>query len=327
MADMKPICEQVSLWHPGSDDPGPHVSQPVPSCEEALAYCRELATSHYENFPLVSWLLPKRLHAHFYSIYAFCRWADDLGDEIDDSSRSLELLNWWRTELEACYRGECRHPVFVALRSTIEEKKIPITPFLDLISAFEQDQTVHEYDTYEQLLDYCSRSANPVGRLLNHLWSKSSDASLEWSDSICTGLQLTNFWQDVERDFRIGRVYLPREDREKFGVTLEMLESRQSTPEIVALMKFQVDRAQNFLISGASVIEQLPTMIQIDIELFAAGGLCILERIRKIGYRVLEQRPVVSRSDAVKLLVVATGRVFGRALVRPFRRRSRSQSQ
>jgi len=322
ITDMKPICEQVRLWHPDRDDTSPQVPQPVPAYEEALAYCRELATSHYENFPLVSWLLPKRLHAHFYSLYAFCRWADDLGDEIDDTHRSLELLDWWRTELEACYRGECRHPVFVALRSTIEDKNIPIGPFLDLISAFEQDQTVHEYDTFEQLLDYCTRSANPVGRLLNHLWSKSSDSSLEWSDSICTGLQLTNFWQDVERDLRIGRVYLPREDREKFGVTLEMLESRRSTPEFIALMKFEVDRAREFLISGASVIEQLPLLIQIDIELFAAGGLCILDRIRKIGYRVLDQRPVVSRSAAVKLLIVATGRVLARALMRLFRRQS-----
>ena len=298
-----------------------HEPPPVPSLEEALGYCRDLATGHYENFPLVSWLLPKRLHAHFYSIYAFCRWADDLGDEIDDPQRSLELLAWWRSELDACYEGECRHPVFVALRSTINQKNIPKQPFADLISAFEQDQTVHEYETFEQLLDYCTRSANPVGRLLNHLWSKSNDASVEWSDSICTGLQLANFWQDVQRDLEIGRIYLPREDCERFGVTREMLTSGESTPEFIELMKFEVDRAREYLVSGASVIEQLPRLIQIDIELFAAGGLCILDRIRGIGYRVLEQRPVVTKLDAVRLLVSATARVFGRALVSPFRRR------
>ncbi|MFP6762123.1 MAG: squalene synthase HpnC [Planctomycetaceae bacterium] len=317
---MKPICEQVQLWHSTGGDAQSHIPQSVPSYEEALDYCRELATSHYENFPLVSWLLPKRLHAHFYSIYAFCRWADDLGDEIDDCRQSLELLGWWRSELEACFRGECRHPVFVALRSTIQDKQIPIEPFTDLISAFEQDQTVHEYDTFEQLLDYCTRSANPVGRLLNHLWSQSNEASLEWSDSICTGLQLANFWQDVDRDLSIGRIYLPREDREKFGVTREMLESRQSTPEFLELMKFEVDRARKFLVSGASVIDQLPLLIQIDIELFAAGGLCVLDHIRKIGYRVLDRRPVVSRGAALKLLIAATVRVCARALRRPFRR-------
>lgn len=316
---MKPVCEQVEAWMPAGGATAEHSPARVPSYDEALVYCRELATSHYENFPLVSWLLPKRLHAHFYSIYAFCRWADDLGDEIEDTERSLELLAWWRSELEACYEGDCRHPVFVALRGTIDQKNIPIKPFADLISAFEQDQTVLEYDSYEQLLDYCTRSANPVGRLLNHLWSKSSDASLEWSDSICTGLQLANFWQDVERDFKIGRIYLPAEDRERFGVTREMLEAGVSTPEFIELMKFEVDRAEEFLISGASVIDKLPLLIQIDIELFAAGGLCILERIRKIGYRVLEQRPVVTKWDGVRLLCSATFRVFGRALLKPFR--------
>jgi squalene synthase HpnC len=322
---MKPVCEQVEAWVPAAGDAAradrePHQPPPVPSLDEALNYCRELATSHYENFPLVSWLLPKRLHAHFYSIYSFCRWADDLGDEIDDTQRSLELLAWWRSELEACYEGDCRHPVFVALRATIDQKNIPQKPFADLISAFEQDQTVLEYDSYEQLLDYCSRSANPVGRLLNHLWSKSNEASLEWSDSICTGLQLANFWQDVERDLKIGRSYLPLEDRERFGITREMLEARQSTPEFIELMKFEVDRARQFLISGASVIDQLPLLIQIDIELFAAGGLCVLDRIQKIGYRVLEQRPVVTKWDGIRLLASATLRVFGRAILKPFRR-------
>ena len=322
---MKPVCEQVEAWVPAGvelthDSAAPHRPPPVPSLEEALAYCRELATSHYENFPLVSWLLPKRLHAHFYSIYSFCRWADDLGDEIDDPQRSLELLAWWRAELAACYEGECRHPVFVALRATIDQKNIPQKPFADLISAFEQDQAVLEYDTYEQLLDYCSRSANPVGRLLNHLWSKSSKASLEWPDSICTGLQLANFWQDVERDLKIGRIYLPREDCERFGVTREMLEAGESTPEFIELMRFEVDRARQFLVSGASVINQLPLLIQIDIELFAAGGLCILDRIQKIGYRVLEQRPVVTKWDGMRLLASATLRVFVRTLLRPFGR-------
>lgn len=318
---MKPICEQVEAWVPATANAASHTPPAVPSLHEAISYCRELATSHYENFPLVSWLLPKRLHAHFFSIYSFCRWADDLGDEIGDPARSLDLLAWWRSELEACYRGECRHPVFVALRSTIDQKNIPMKPFADLISAFEQDQTVHEYDTYEQLLDYCTRSANPVGRLLNHLWSKSNEASLEWSDSICTGLQLANFWQDLSRDVKIGRLYLPREDRERFGVTREMLNVGKSTPEFIELMRFEVDRAREFLVSGAAVIEQLPRLIQIDIELFAAGGLCVLDRIEKIGYRVLEQRPVVTKFDAVRMLASATFRVFGRAATGLFRRR------
>src|SRR5216684_4163978 len=138
---------------------------PPPGCtpEQARQYTRWLATHHYENFPVVSCLLPRRLHQHFYNVYAYCRWADDLGDELDDPAQSLELLSWWREELAACYAGEPRHPVFVALGPTIREFQIPQQPFSDLVSAFEQDQAVHEYETFDQLADYCRRSANPVG--------------------------------------------------------------------------------------------------------------------------------------------------------------------
>ena len=183
----------------------------------AEAYCRTLATSHYENFPMVSWLLPKGLHQHFYNIYAYCRWADDLGDEVGDTKKSLELLAWWRGEVEACFAGQLRHPVFVALKPTIDEFSIPREPFLDLISAFEQDQSICEYDTFEQLRDYCRRSADPVGRLVLSLCRENTDLNVVWSDSICTGLQLANFCQDVARDFAIGRIYLPRADYERFG--------------------------------------------------------------------------------------------------------------
>jgi len=284
---------------------GPNSTEPVPDQHAANAYCRTLATSHYENFPLVSWLLPRELHQHFFNVYAYCRWADDLGDEVGDCDRSLELLDWWRRQLDDCYAGHARHPVFVALRPTIQEFSIPPEPFRDLISAFVQDQTVREYETFDQLRDYCRRSADPVGRLVLCLGRVATPRNLAWSDSICTGLQLANFWQDVARDYDIGRIYLPRGDYERFGYRRNDFEARLINAPFLNLMRFQVDRARQFLIDGLPLVAELPGRLQVDIELFARGGLKILDRIEGIGYRVWETRPKVTRWDAVKLLVGA----------------------
>jgi squalene synthase HpnC len=261
-----------------------------------------LATSHYENFPLVSWLLPRNLHQHFYNVYAYCRWSDDLGDEVQDPARSLELLAWWRGELAACYAGEPRHPVFVALSQTIGEFGIPSAPFEDLLSAFEQDQRVTRYQTFAELRDYCRRSADPVGRLVLCLCRAYDEQNLAWSDFLCTGLQLANFWQDVARDLDIGRVYFPREDLARFGYSESDLQHRRTNPAFLKLMHFEVDRAREFLMGGLPLIPRLPGRLQVDIELFALGGLKILERIEGIGYRVWDTRPVVTKWDAGKLL-------------------------
>ena len=274
----------------------------------AEAYCRKLATSHYENFPLVSLFLPRVLHQHFYNIYAYCRWADDLGDEIGDPTKSLALLKWWRGELDNCYAGQFRHPVFIALKPTIDQFSIPKEPFVDLVSAFEQDQTVCEYETIAQLLDYCHRSADPVGRLVLYLCREHNEQNVAWSDSICTGLQLANFWQDVARDYKIGRIYLPREDYERFGYGREDFDERRINPAFLELMKFEVDRARQFLIDGLPLIDRLPGRLQMDIDLFAHGGLRILKRIELIGYRVWETRPKVTKRDAVGLVMSALWR-------------------
>jgi squalene synthase HpnC len=284
------------------------------SLREAEAYCQRLATEHYENFPLVSWLLPKELHQHFYNVYAYCRWSDDLGDEVRDPARSLELLAWWRGELALCYSGEYRHPVFKALSQTIQEFAIPREPFEDLLSAFEQDQRITEYETFADLKDYCRRSADPVGRLVLSLCRAYNSRNEAWSDSICTGLQLANFWQDVARDLDIGRVYLPLEDREQFGYSTEDLRNRVTNPAFLELMRFEVDRAREFLLAGLPLIPNLPGRLQVDIELFARGGLKILERIEGIGYRVWETRPVVTKFDALKLLLACVLRSWKRRL-------------
>ena len=287
---------QLQTW-------GPQSTAIVPDQRAAEMYCRKLALGHYENFPVVSWLLPRELHQHFFNVYAYCRWADDLGDETGDPQRSLELLKWWSEQLEACYRGDSRHPVFVALQPTIDEFAIPAEPFRDLISAFQQDQAVRDYGTFADLRDYCRRSADPVGRLVLYLCRQHRPETVMWSDSICTGLQLANFWQDVARDADIGRCYLPREDRARFGYSDADLKNRVTSPAFLQLMEFEVARARDYLKSGLPLIDVLPRKLRIDIELFARGGLCILDKIEAQGYRVWERRPKVTKWDAARLLV------------------------
>lgn len=299
---------ELRRWGPGAPP------RTVVSLTQAESYCRTLARTHYENFPIVSRLLPRRLRRHFYNVYAYCRWADDLGDEVADGGRSLELLEWWRRELEDCFAGRTRHPVFVALARTIAECRLPRRPLLDLISAFQQDQRVHEYDTFEQLHDYCRRSADPVGRLVLHVCAEFTAPNAALSDSICTGLQLANFWQDVAGDFDAGRVYLPREDRERFGYTQEDLNSRATNAAFLALMRYEVDRARGFLLAGLPLVDRLPARLAVDVDLFARGGLKILERIEKIGYRVWEQRPRVTNRDFAGLFIGSVCRSLGRRI-------------
>jgi squalene synthase HpnC len=276
---------------------------------EARNYCRKLATTHYENFPVVSCFLPRNLHQHFYNVYAYCRWADDLGDEVGDPARSLELLGWWRDELDACYAGQATHPVFVALRETIAEFGIPRTPFADLISAFEQDQRVTGFATFEELRDYCRRSADPVGRLVLHLCRQATEENFRWSDSVCTGLQLANFWQDVARDADIGRSYLPEEDCRQFGYSTEDQQGRVTNEAFLKLMRFEVERAGEFLRpwrdASRPELKAFPFRVQVDLELFSRGGEKILDRIAAIGYRVWDSRPVVTRGDLLKLLLTS----------------------
>ena len=195
--------------------------------EESLAYTRWLATHHYENFHVVSFLLPKRLHQDFYNVYAYCRWADDLGDEIGDTAESLRLLAWWREQLDAMYQGRATHPVFVALGPTARQYGIPREPFADLIDAFVQDQTVTRYRDWDELFGYCRNSANPVGRLVLYLGGYSDAERQRLSDATCTALQLANFWQDVTVDWQKDRVYIPLSVMEQHNCTLAQIEARE----------------------------------------------------------------------------------------------------
>lgn len=271
--------------------------------EDARAYCAHLTASHYENFSVVTWLTPRELRPAFAAIYSFCRWSDDLGDEVGDRDRSRVLLDWWRGELQALFAGIApKHPVMIALEETIHEFAIPIDPFLDLISAFVQDQDVLEYENYDQLIDYCTRSANPVGRLVLYLGRSFNEENARLSDKTCTALQLANFWQDVSRDLDMERIYLPREDRDRFGYPESDLRAKRFTPEFASLLKFEVDRTRVLFEEGRPLIERMPRSLAVDVDLFSRGGSAILDRIERQEYDVFKSRPRVGKFAKLALL-------------------------
>jgi squalene synthase HpnC len=281
---------------------------------EAEAYTRWLATHHYENFQVVSFLLPKRLHQDFYNVYAYCRWADDLGDEMGDRQESLRLLAWWREQLEAMYAGEAAHPVFVALRGTVARHSIPQTPFAELIRAFEQDQTVARYPSWEDVFAYCRYSANPVGRLVLYLCGYSDAERQRLSDATCTALQLANFWQDVSVDLEKDRAYIPLEVLARHGYTIEDLFARRMTPAFREVMREIVARARVLFVEGLPLSSIVDRRLALDIDLFSRGGLRVLDKIAEQDYDVLSRRPAISKAERVWLLLSSLARVtFSRA--------------
>jgi squalene synthase HpnC len=275
---------------------------------DAWRYCAWVARTHYENFSVASFLLPRRLLRHFHAVYAYCRWSDDLADETGGGEEAVRLLHWWRQELLGCYDGTPSHPVLVALQETIRTFNIPPEPFLDLLIAFEQDQHVKEYDTLADLLGYCANSANPVGRLVLYLFEAHDEERGELSDSICTALQLANFWQDVARDLDLGRVYLPAEDRQRFGYGDDDLYARRFTPAFAELLHFEVDRTRDLFFRGYPLVDRVPAEVSADVELFIEGGLAILDKIEKRGYDVLSRRPALAKWDKGRLLARALWR-------------------
>lgn len=281
---------------------------------EAEAYTHWLATHHYENFHVVSLLLPRRLHQDFFNVYSFCRWADDLGDEIEDSAESLRLLEWWRGELRSMYEGRATHPVFVALAGTVERHSLPDTPFEDLIRAFIQDQTVTHYAAWDDLFAYCRWSANPVGRLVLGLCGYSDEERYRLSDATCTALQLANFWQDVTVDLEKNRVYIPQEAMTRHGYTMEDLEAGRMSPAFRELMRELVDVARHLFEEGLPLPGMVDRRLGLDIELFSRGGMLVLDKIEAQDYDVLSRRPAISKTERAWLLVTTLARrAFSRA--------------
>jgi squalene synthase HpnC len=287
---------------PGEIDITRHAPNPGCSPEEAQKYTRWLATHHYENFNVVSWLLPKALHQHFYNVYAYCRWADDLGDEVPQAARALELLAWWEHELDACYEGKPSHPVFVALRQTIVEKDIPKQPFADLLKAFRQDQTVKRYPNWDAVLGYCVYSANPVGRLVLYLCGYRDEQRQRLSDATCTALQLANFWQDVSRDLDIGRIYIPLDAAAAQGLSESDIVERRFDNRYVRLMKDLIARTRALFAEGQPLSKMVDGRLSVDLEMFTRGGLAVLDAIESMGYDTLHHRPAVSKLKQAGLL-------------------------
>lgn len=299
------------------------------SYTQAADYTRDLAKKHYENFTVVSWLLPRAIRDDFRQVYSFCRWADDLGDETGDRERSIELLSWWRDELDLCYAGKPRHPVFVALTPTIEMHDLPKKPFNDLIDAFVQDQQLVRYESWDQVLDYCTRSADPVGRLVLYLFGHRDPQLQKLSDATCTALQLTNFWQDIRRDIlERDRVYIPQQIARKHGLDISQLvhsinQKAQSTDITAILPAYQatvselVRKTWPLFADGRGLWPLVEPRFRTDLKLFTRGGEAILHMIEKRNYDTLSSRPKLGKAGKFRLLVqTIAGGFFDRGAIR-----------
>ena len=291
--------------------------------EKSYKFCRELATSHYENFTVASLLIPKRKRDNIYAIYAYCRIVDDIGDEASsdfpfltdpnvevnweewsESERRLHLLDYWESQLTLCYTGTPSNPVMYALQDTIHSFAIPITPFIKLILANRLDQDQYRYETFEDLLNYCEYSANPVGQIFLHLFGYDDELRQRYSDLTCTGLQLVNFLQDIKTDFLRGRIYMPQEDMAYFGYSEDELSKNIENQNFQRLMKFESSRAHQYLNQGYKLIDYLNGPIRLDVALFSRGGSAVLKSIERSEYKVLMSRPKLSRYDTTGLFLV-----------------------
>ncbi len=273
----------------------------------ARRFCRAVAAAHYENFTVATMLVPRRLRQHLATIYTFARWADDLADEATSPAAATAALADWRGGLEACFAGRPRHPVYVALAETVRERGLTIEPFADLLDAFQQDQVKTRYATRAELLDYCRRSADPVGRIVLALEGCRDAELVRMSDSICTGLQLVNFWQDITRDRLAGRIYLPEDDMARHGVDEAMLAEMPAESAVRSLLEDEVAWARECFAAGARLPAVAPSALRPAITMFLAGGLAVANAIEAAGYDTLSRRPTVGRLTKLRLA--------GRALV------------
>ena len=269
-------------------------AQPPPSAADALRWCERYARRHQENFTVVSRLLPRRHRAPMFAVYAFCRYTDDLGDEAEGDRAAL--LEEWRAETERAFAGGGSHPISVALHRAARDRPLSPRPFLDLIEANLLDQRKHRYETFDELLDYCRLSANTVGRMVLAVWGYDDEYRGALADHTCTGLQLANHWQDVARDWKAGRLYLPLEDLRDFGVSEDDIGAGRCTDGFREMMQFEVDRAEACFRIGRRLADELPRELAVDVQLFTDGGLAVLRAIEAQDYDVLSRRPRAGRA-------------------------------
>ena len=263
-----------------------------------------LAETHYENFPVGSFLLPKEFREPIRLVYAFARVADDIADEGNDSKETrLQRLDEWEGEFRRALAGDTRISFFQELEETANKYAIPPSLFFDLIEAFRMDAGGRDYSTFEDLLFYCRHSANPVGRILLHIFNCANDETGKFSDTICTALQLTNFWQDLSIDIKRNRVYIPHEDFERFGLTADDLKSDVGTDAIRPLLKFQVERTKKLFLGGRPLFRLIDKRFAVELRLTYHGGMRILEKVEHLGYDTLHHRPVLSRFDWALIVI------------------------
>ena len=277
---------------------------------DAEQFTRRLAHGHYENFSVISLLLPRHLRQDFCNVYAYCRTADDLADEVADRGESVRMLGEFREQLHQCYAGRPSGPIFVALARTIETHAIPVQPFDDLLDAFEQDQRVNRYQTFAEVVDYCRRSADPVGRLVLWMCGYHDPYRQRLSDQTCTALQLANFWQDVRRDLLDrDRIYLPMETMQRFGMSEQTLRSQVLSGDCDdrarGMIRFEVERAEMMFDEGEKLLPLLDRSVRGQISLFGEGGRAVLTSIRQQNYNTLATRPRLSKLQKGRLIATA----------------------
>jgi len=285
----------------------PDIARPMDqswTVEAAYAYCSRLTRSHYENFPVGSFLMPKALQPAVHSLYAFMRTADDFSDEQrrpgDEAERSAYLASWDQM-LDACEKGQAQHPIFIALRETLRRYRLPVQWLHDLLTAFKMDVTVRRYPTYLHLMNYCRYSANPVGRLILTLFGYRSEDLYQLSDAICTGLQLANHWQDVAIDLEKDRIYLPLDDLKRFDVSVAALERRVCSPAFQELLRFQVQRTRELFTRGESLPRRVRGRLSWELRMTWEGGTRILDKVEAVDYDVFAHRPTVTKFDWILL--------------------------
>jgi squalene synthase HpnC len=258
----------------------------------AYARCAAITRSHYENFQVVSWFVPRRLRPGFWAVYAFCRGVDDLGDEYPGDREAA--LDAWEAELRRCWGGRPTRPEFLALQDAIRRYELPAEPFFRLVEANRRDQRVHRYATFAELRAYTACSADPVGRLVLALWGIRDPGLARLSDETCTALQLTNFWQDMARDAAQGRLYVPLEDLARFGLTEdEVLGGRPDRERLAALLAFEGERTRTLFRRGAALEARVPPRLALQLRLYRLGGTAVLDALERQGWDPFARRPTV----------------------------------
>jgi phytoene synthase len=284
---------------------------PTPTVEESFRHCERIAKEHYENFPVASLAVPRRLRPDVWAVYSFARAADDFADEGSrPAAERLEALDAWERKLDETVAGRPpADPVFVALGDTIARTSLPVEPLRDLLTAFRMDVTTPRHRTFDDLLAYCRCSANPVGRLVLHLFSAATPDTVQRSDDVCTALQLANFWQDIAVDLRQERIYLPLDDLARFGYTEQDLGAGVVDDRFRGLLAFQVDRTRALFLRGRPLLAMVDGRLRFELDLTWRGGMAVLEAIERCGFDVFRSRPVVGRADRLRILAAA---IFGR---------------